>query len=251
MQCVVLAGGLGTRMKKIAGDRPKALLPVGPRTFIDWQLQWLKRLGATEVVLALAFKSDEFRAHVEACTKKEPQLYPRVTYSFDGPGSQAGDFLGTGGATRQAAASLGDDFCVTYGDTFLFLRLGTLLARHRQARKAVTFSIFKNAGAGDTSNVEYRDGQIVRYDKFNLTPAMDHIDYGMFAVRKADLLAHTPPGASDLAPYLSQACARGEMAALVAREPFREIGSPAGYRGFCELLAANGHDLSRLGAKAQ
>jgi hypothetical protein len=86
MQCLILAGGLGTRMRGISGDLPKALLPLGEgarqTTFIDLQLKWLKRLGVTDVVLALGYRSDVIETHIEHHqTSKE---YPQVNYAYDG-----------------------------------------------------------------------------------------------------------------------------------------------------------------------
>ncbi len=54
-------------------------------------------------------------------------------------------------------------------------------------------TVFRNDGKFDASNVEYRDGQIVRYDKKSTTPAMRHIDYGLGAFR-ADVFAELPDG---------------------------------------------------------
>jgi NDP-sugar pyrophosphorylase family protein len=231
-------------MKAISGNKAKALLPVGPRTFIDWQLQWLKRLGVQEAVLAIGFQADEVRGHVEACVKGAPDLYPRTSFSIDKQ-------LGTGGATRLAANTLGLNFVVTYGDSFLFIKPSKLMDEHLKGGKAVTFSIFRNRGKNDASNVAYRHGEIVRYDKQKPTPDMEYIDYGMFAVRRSEVMSSIPTGPSDLATFLSAVCARGDMGAVVASEPFQEIGSPEGYRRFCELMAANQHDLARLEARVR
>jgi len=88
MQCLILAGGLGTRMKTITGHRPKALLPIGRRAFIDWQLLWLKQLGITEIIMAIGHGGEEIRNHIEI--QKENSEFPLVKYSFDGP-----ELLGT------------------------------------------------------------------------------------------------------------------------------------------------------------
>ncbi|MBI3544937.1 MAG: NTP transferase domain-containing protein [Deltaproteobacteria bacterium] len=231
-------------MKAVSGDLPKALLPVGPRAFIDWQLQWLKRLGVTEAILALGHGGKEIQAHLEKSPDRA--LFPALAYRFDGK-----EFLGTAGAIRNVADALADDFLVTYGDSFLFVRASDLFEAHRHAGKGVTFSIFHNKGAGDTSNVIFRNGGIVLYDKLKVTSAMDHIDYGMFAVRKKYFLEHVPPGKSDLAPFLTAASRAGEMAPFLAHEIFREIGSPAGYEGLRRLLEENGHDLARLEKRIQ
>jgi MurNAc alpha-1-phosphate uridylyltransferase len=64
MQCVVLAGGLATRMRPLTERIPKALIPVAGRPFIDHQLAHLAGHGVTEVVMSIGYRGTELRAHV-------------------------------------------------------------------------------------------------------------------------------------------------------------------------------------------
>ena len=64
MQCVILAGGLGTRMQPRTETVPKALLPVAGRPFADLQLSWLARSGVTDVVYAIGHLGERIRAFV-------------------------------------------------------------------------------------------------------------------------------------------------------------------------------------------
>jgi NDP-sugar pyrophosphorylase family protein len=66
MQAVVLAGGLATRMLPRTEKIPKALLEVGGRPFVDWQLELLARAGFAEVVFCIAHLADQIEAHVGA-----------------------------------------------------------------------------------------------------------------------------------------------------------------------------------------
>ena len=76
MQCLILAGGLGTRMKSIGGGTPKALLQAGPHTFIDWQLQFLKILGVENVIMAEPTREKSLKTISKKKTKlsRSPQL---------------------------------------------------------------------------------------------------------------------------------------------------------------------------------
>lgn len=242
MQCLILAGGLGTRMKSIAGDKPKALLPVGPQTFIDWQLQWLKIMGVTDIVLALGHGGEDIVRHIEE--RQSDLSYPQVNYSFDGP-----ELLGTGGAIRNAEKMLSPDFIVTYGDTVLFLDVKKLIKRHQSAGKPVTMTILKNEDIGDLSNVIYKNGEILLYDKFNRTAEMQYIDYGMTVVNKKYFLEKAPRGKFDYAGFLIQASKERAVTAYEVQELFREVGSAQGYQGFCDLLKSFDYDLGKM-AKA-
>lgn len=238
MQCLILAGGLGTRIKTISGDKPKALIPIGTQTFIDWQLQWLKIIGVTDVVMALGYGGEQIVNHIEE--RQSSAKYPQVNYSFDGP-----VLLGTGGAIKNAQAKLSKDFLVTYGDTILFLDVKKLIVSHLESQKPVTLSILKNKDVGDKSNVIFKEGKPF-YDKFNVVPEMEYIDYGMSVVNKKYFLENTPEGKFDYSTFLNESSKRGDMGAFVVTEWFQEIGSPKGYEGFCNTLQSFEYDLRKM-----
>src|SRR6476646_4490148 len=113
MQCVILAGGLATRMRPLTDRIPKALIPIDDRPFIDHQLDWLTGHGVTDVVLCVGYKADAIRAHLEAGGVR-PGL--RIRFVDEGQGLR-----GTAGALRLALDEgvLEPAFLVTYGDSFL------------------------------------------------------------------------------------------------------------------------------------
>lgn len=242
MQCLILAGGLGTRMKSIAGDLPKALLPLGSKTFIDYQLEWLKAQGISHVVMAIGYQGEALRDHIEAARLKDRKnSYPQVQYRFDGP-----ELVGTGGAIRNSLDLLEDNFIVTYGDSFLLLNLHDLFDCHLNSKKGATMSIYKNSNQGDLSNVVYKSDGTFFYDKHNRTSEMEYIDYGMLVFQKRFFEQHCPQGSFDLSTLLAKWCAQGEVTAFVAQKKFYEIGSPDGYSGFSKLLASIDYDLKKL-----
>ncbi len=107
--CIVLAGGLGTRLRGTLGDVPKCLAPVGARSFLDIQLNALLAAGVDEVVLSLGHQAEQVVAAVKAGPARrslrwvvEPSL------------------LGTGGAIAHVMDVLGlDEALVANGDTYL------------------------------------------------------------------------------------------------------------------------------------
>ena len=64
MQCLILAGGLGTRMRSHDGTVPKALLPVAGRPFADWQLDLLATSGVKSVIYSIGHMGSQIRDHV-------------------------------------------------------------------------------------------------------------------------------------------------------------------------------------------
>ena len=97
-----------------------------------------------------------------------------------------------------------------------------------ESGKTGLMTVFRNTGKWDRSNVVYRDGKIVNYDKRNRTPDMEHIDYGLGALR-SEAFAPYPAGEPiDLEAVYRDLLARGELAAFEVTRRFYEIGSPEG-----------------------
>jgi MurNAc alpha-1-phosphate uridylyltransferase len=92
-QCLVLAGGLGTRMLPRTESVPKALLPVAGVPFVDHQLRWLAGHGVDEAVLAIGHLGSMLRDHVGDGSR----LGLSVRYVDEGD-----DLRGTAGAVRFA-----------------------------------------------------------------------------------------------------------------------------------------------------
>ena len=105
MQCVILAGGLGTRMRPLTESCPKTLLPVGGLPFAYHQLHWLARQGVTEAIYAIGHKGHLIREYWTS----ERSPVQSIRYVDEG------DHLrGTGGAIRLALEQgvLEDSFLV-------------------------------------------------------------------------------------------------------------------------------------------
>jgi len=106
-ECIVLAGGLGTRLRSVVADKPKCMAPVGDVPFIDYLLRYLLKEGMTHVVLSLGHLSDQVIAYIES---NEWTL--KVDFVIEE------EPLGTGGAIMNALDELEEDeFFIMNGDT--------------------------------------------------------------------------------------------------------------------------------------
>lgn len=227
MPVAILAGGLATRLRPLTEKVPKILLTIAGRPFLVHQLELLRAQGITRVVLCLGHLGEmvvrDF-AHGQA-------YGVRLDYSFDGP-----KLLGTGGALRQALPLLGDRFFVMYGDSYLATPFTPIADSFLESGKSGLMTVYRNEGRYDTSNVVFREGQIVCYDKKVRSPQMQHIDYGL-SLFEASVFAQWPAGtAFDLADVLHRLVATGDLAGFEVPERFYEIGSPSGMAELEEKL---------------
>ena len=214
----ILAGGRATRLRPLTDRVPKSLLEVAGRPFIFHQLDLLRQQGIERVVLCVAHLGEQIRAAVNAAAT--PGL--TVSYCFDGS-----EQLGSGGALKHALPQLGEEFFVLHGDSYLRCSLPEVQAAYRAARRPALMTVLRNDNRWDRSNVVFRDGELVRYDKRAQTPDMQYIDYGVAILRREALLRVPENEPYDLANLYSQLVAEGQMAGHEVTNRFYEIGTPA------------------------
>lgn len=237
MQCVILAGGLATRMRPLTTTLPKALIPVAGVPFIDHQLDWLARHGVTDVVLSIGYRGEMLSRHVGDGARWGLGL--RVV-------DEGGDLRGTAGALRLAdeQGALEDRFLVTYGDSFLPIDFAAVWDRFASCGLPALMTVFRNDGQWDTSNVIVEGERLVLYDKHHQTQpasAFSHIDYGLLALERRIVRDQVPSGvASDLATLLHTLSLRGQLAGFEVTQRFYEIGSLSGLEDFSRWLATRG-----------
>jgi len=110
-QCVILLGGLGTRLGELTRDIPKPLLPVGERPFIDVLIGEAVRRGFRDILLLAGFRSEVVTDYVAGLKTRLPQG-ARVALSVEP------EPLGTGGALAFARMQLAGRFLLLNGDTW-------------------------------------------------------------------------------------------------------------------------------------
>ena len=92
MQAVLLAGGLGTRLRSVVADRPKPMALIGDKPFMEYVVLELKNHGITEIIFAVGYKG----SMVEEYFGDGARLGIRVSYAYEET------LLGTAGAIKNA-----------------------------------------------------------------------------------------------------------------------------------------------------
>jgi mannose-1-phosphate guanylyltransferase len=125
VKAVILAGGLGMRLRPLTDDKPKTLIEVNGRPISEYQIEWLQKEAKVEkVVFACGYKWEKLREHFGSSYQGTP-----IEYSVED------EQLGTGGAIKKAIASVATDepVVVANGDTITDLPLMRMMESHRQA----------------------------------------------------------------------------------------------------------------------
>jgi len=234
LQCVVLAGGIGTRMRPQTEEAPKALLPVLGRPFADWQLELLAKQGIERVLYSVGYRGEMIRDHVGDGSRWGLE----VKYVDEGH-----KLRGTGGALHLAfhLGELEEAFFVLYGDSYLPVDFGAVERAWEQTPLPALMTVFRNDGQWDASNAIYDDGRVVLYDKdrpADRVEEMHWIDYGLSILTRNVVGERVPPnGVSDLADLMRDLSREGKLAGYEVSERFYEAGSPEGLRDLEQYLS--------------
>jgi MurNAc alpha-1-phosphate uridylyltransferase len=235
MQCVIVAGGLGTRMRTLTGaDLPKALLPVHGRAFVDHQLELLVGRGVEDVVFCIGHGGNALREHVG-----DGSAFGLAVRYVD-----EGDVLrGTAGALRLALDEgvLDVDFTVLYGDSYLPIELEPVWRAFAAAGLPALMTVYRNENRWEPSNAVLEAGRVVLYDKRRThahSPESRWIDYGLSVLRAEVVEQRVPPReAADLADLFRDLSLEGKLAGLEVGERFYEVGSLEGLAELERYLA--------------
>jgi mannose-1-phosphate guanylyltransferase len=225
MQAIVLVGGKGTRLRPLTETVPKPALTLVDRPFLAHMIEWLAGHGVTEVVLACGFLPDVLR---EALAGEEERAGVRIRYAVEP------EPLGTAGAIRFAADSLGDEleqrFLALNGDVLTDLDLSALIAAHRERGAAATIALHPVEDSSAFGLVHSGpEGEVLAFLEKTGEAAPGEVNAGMYALERS-VLELIPPGENvsierDVFPRLVGAGLHG----LLLDGYWVDIGTPERY----------------------
>lgn len=219
---VVLCGGLGTRLRSVLADRPKALAEVGGVPFLDVLLAGLERQGVRHAVLAAGYLGDQLRAHVESYEAGRAMRVDVVEEPAP---------LGTAGALRfaQHRAGLDGRFLALNGDTLFTGAVARLADAHATATdgRTTTLALVPPPGGDRFGRVALgADGHPAAFEEKSAAPG-GWTNAGVYVI-EPDTLASLHPGEAaslerDVLPTL---VGRGLAAVTYPEATFLDIGTP-------------------------
>lgn len=230
MQAVILAGGLGTRLRPLTEEIPKVMVSVNGKPFLLYLLKLLRSQGISDVVLCIGYRAQQVKDYFG----NGESLEVNIRYS-----EEKEKLLGTAGALKQAQSLLGDYFLAINGDTYIPIDYREVEKSFlRRAQKALMVVYDNQEDTGAKNNVVLGDNLMVkRYDKESPDTSLEYVEAGVLALRK-EVLDLIKEGDSisleeGLYPGLIQ---QRELAAYVTNQRFYDIGLPEQRRILEEFL---------------
>ena len=218
MECVVLAGGKGTRLRSVVSDLPKCMAPVAGRPFLAWLLDDLREAGFDHIILSLGYKHEA----VEAWVASRPDRDSITCVVEEEP-------LGTGGGVRLALRQAREDAVfILNGDTFFGVDYPAMQAFHRQSGAQATLALkplrdFDRYGEVTLDG----EGRITAFREKR--PCAEGLINGGVYLLQRGALAEMPERFSLEKDYFEPKAVSAALAGFQSEGYFIDIGIPADY----------------------
>ena len=214
---VILAGGLGTRIRSVLNEKPKVLAPIGGYPFLDILLHRIALFSARRVILSLGHGAQAVLDHIAQTTYRDLDIVPVVE-----PTPQ-----GTAGALRFIRHHLtSNPVLVMNGDSFIDADLCALTEHHRQNGADVTLLCCQVEDTSRYGKIELAQGRIVSFREKTDSTGSGIINAGVYALSQRALDELALSDAPSLERDYFAACPPGTFHALVTNGDFIDIGTP-------------------------
>lgn len=131
MKAIILAGGLGTRLRPLTDKTPKPLLPIKGKPTMQYAIDNLKKHGVIDIILGISFFADRIQDYFGDGSK----LGVNLTYSVEA------EPLGTGGAVKQASEKISDEFVLIWGDNLMDIDISKMIDFHQRNSGVITMTL--------------------------------------------------------------------------------------------------------------
>ena len=156
MKAVILAGGLGTRLRPYTKSLPKPMLPLGGKPILEYEIEWARKNGIKEIVLCVSY----LRNKIEDYFGDGKKFGVKIEYAVSKKP------LATAGQLKTAEKFIDNTFVCLYGDSIYNLSLRNMIRHHKKSKASVTMSLFDykfnlKYGVIDTKN----SGQVTAWNE--------------------------------------------------------------------------------------
>ena len=133
MKAVILAGGLGTRLRPLTNKKPKPMLPLGKKPLLEHLIKWIKKNGVKDIVLCVSYLHETIEKYFEDGSK----FGVKIEYAISGKP------LGDAGQLKTAQKFIDDTFVCVYGDSLFNFNLRKMITEHKKKKSFTTMSLYE------------------------------------------------------------------------------------------------------------
>jgi D-glycero-alpha-D-manno-heptose 1-phosphate guanylyltransferase len=216
-QAIILAGGLGTRLRSAVSDVPKCMAPVAGNPFLHYVIAYLLTQGVNKYIFSLGYMSEIIEEYL---TQHYPNLQYQVVIETEP--------LGTGGAIQLACSkATEEDVLILNGDTFFEVDIQSIVAFHHQQHSACTLSLKTMQQFDRYGVVEMDENSVITSFKEKQFYQQGFINGGVYVLNKNQFLTKNyPQKFSFEKDYLEKYVSEGNFTGIKQDGYFIDIGIP-------------------------
>jgi len=234
-RAILLSGGLGTRLRGLFPDIPKALAPILGKPFIEHQINWLHNQGIQHVHIAAGYMADS----IESWFQGHKVLEAKITLSRESKP------LGTGGAIKYAVQFVPacEHYLVLNGDTLMpNLSIQGLFKTHQQQHTGLTMAVTEIPDASRYGTVVLNDQMhVVSFVEKSIAAGSGYVNGGVYCIRNTTLDLIPASEACSLEKDIFPRLVRSN--AIMSQRvspPLLDMGTPEGHAAMTEFLKTQG-----------
>lgn len=220
VKAVILAGGLGTRLRPLTLKTPKPMLPLGKKPILEHLIDWNKKNGVKSIVLCVSYlrktiedyfgEGEKFGVSIEYAVSKKP--------------------LATAGQLKTAEEFIEDTFVCVYGDSIFDFSLRNMIKQHKAKKAFATMSLYEYK-----TNLEYgvintsKTGKVTSWVEKPEIKA--NINMGCY-VMEPDILKYIPKNkAYGMDDVIKKAMNKKKLvSSFITKKGFMDIGNKESYK---------------------
>ena len=231
-EAIILAGGLGTRLRSVIFDKPKCMAPVAGKPFLHYLIHFLQKQGIENFIFSVGYMHEMIEEYLK-------ENYPELIYKI----SLENEPLGTGGATKSACNKTSQkNVLICNGDTLYKIDCDSLSKFHESVESVCTLSLKPMNNFDRYGVVELNEDSSVRSFKEKQFYKSGLINGGVYALNTIEFLKENLPDQFSFEKdyleknVLQQTNKKGRFYAQIQDKYFIDIGIPEDYeRGQVEL----------------
>lgn len=188
-KALILAGGLGERLRPLTLKTPKPLLPIKGKPILEWTIENLKKYGVTEIVLLIGYKADIIQQHFKDGSK----FGVKMSYFVEK------ERLGTGGAAKIVSKNYEEPFIMLNGDNMADFNYDEMYKIHKNNNAKVTIALFPVEDVTQFGIADLKGDEIIRFiEKPSKEVAPTNLNNGGAYMIEPHVLDIMPDGKSSI-----------------------------------------------------
>lgn len=236
-QAIILAGGLGTRLRSVVSDLPKCMAPVAGRPFLFYVINYLRSQGIEKFIFSLGYKHEIIEEYLK-------DQFSTLQYDY----SIEEEPLGTGGAIQLACRMAAEkNVLIANGDTLFKINGKELFSFHIEHKADCTLALKPMRQFDRYGVVELNENAAVKDFKEKQFYETGLINGGIYVLNVENFLAKKFPAKFSFEKdFLEQYYQQGKIAGIVQDNYFIDIGIPEDYERVQKELKQPPLDLRKI-----